>query len=204
VRQDVVGGKRSADHRNGPDPRKGTGRRQYCCSAEAVANQQLRCHPPIRHGSGGADDILHVVRKALAELALALAQAGEVKAQDANASISETPAEASGRQRVFVAGEAVGEDCVGSWLNGASIKCPGELPTGVVRKVEVVRRHALAVFGIGMVETIARIPRGSLVSVSRHAACILEHPREMHQVPRHEGGVSLREIIIQTYSVIAI
>jgi hypothetical protein len=46
----------------------------------------------------------------LAELALALAQAGEVEAQYANALISQSTADASRRQGVLVAGEAVGED----------------------------------------------------------------------------------------------
>jgi len=62
-----------------------------------VADQKLRCHPPRLHGSSSADDILHVVREPLAELALALAQAGEVEAQYANALISQSAADASRR-----------------------------------------------------------------------------------------------------------
>ena len=50
----------------------------------------------------------------------------------------------------------------------------------------------------------ARVPRGSLIAVSRHAAGILQHPREMHQVPSHEGGISLREIVVQPYAAVAI
>ncbi len=55
-----------------------------------------------------------------------------------------------------------------------------------------------------MVEAIARIPRRPLVAMGGNAAGILQHPRQMHQVPGHERRVALGEVVVDADTVIAI
>src|SRR5215208_5690756 len=54
------------------------------------------------------------------------------------------------------------------------------------------------VFGVLVVEPAARVPLRALVPVCRHPAGVLEHLREVHEVPGHEGGVAVGEVVLRT------
>src|SRR5690349_11936219 len=58
------------------------------------------------------------------------------------------------------------------------------------------RRRSGAVLGVLPVEPRARVPLRALVAVARYAARVLEHLREVHQVPGHEGGVAVGEVVL--------
>lgn len=66
----------------------------------------------------------------------------------------------------------------------------GEAGPGPARASEVPS----AVLRVGEVEPAARVPLGALVGVRRDAAGVLEHPRDVHEVPGHEGGVGVWRI----------
>ena len=51
-----------------------------------------------------------------------------------------------------------------------------------------------------MVEVAARLPLGALVAVGGHAAGLVELQRGLHQVPRHERGVALREVVVEPHA----
>jgi len=53
----------------------------------------------------------------------------------------------------------------------------------------------LAVFGIVEVEAASGVPFRALVAVGRDSARVLEHPGQVHQVPRHERGVAVGEVV---------
>ena len=55
---------------------------------------------------------------------------------------------------------------------------------------------ASAVLGVGVVEAAARVPLRALVAVRGDAAGVLEHPRQVQQVPRHERGVAVGEVVL--------
>ena len=52
-----------------------------------------------------------------------------------------------------------------------------------------------AVVGVFEVEPASGVPFGSLVAVGGDAAGVLEHPGQVHQVPGHEGGVAVGEVV---------
>src|SRR6185437_15272886 len=54
-----------------------------------------------------------------------------------------------------------------------------------------------AVFGVVEVITAARVPAGTLVAVGRDAAGVLEHPGQVQQVPGHERGVAVGEVVLR-------
>src|SRR5262245_1556147 len=56
----------------------------------------------------------------------------------------------------------------------------------------------LAVLWIREVEPAARVPLRALVAVGGNAARVLEHPRQMEDVPRREGGVAVREVVLRS------
>jgi hypothetical protein len=47
-----------------------------------------------------------------------------------------------------------------------------------------------------MSESSTRIPFGSLIAVRWDSSGIFDHSGEVHQIPRHERGVSIREIVL--------
>ena len=49
-------------------------------------------------------------------------------------------------------------------------------------------------------EALSGFPCLTVIAVVRDPARLLEHPREMHAIPGHDGGVSLREVIVEAYS----
>ena len=53
-----------------------------------------------------------------------------------------------------------------------------------------------AVVGVREVEPSARVPCGALVAVGRDATCVGDHPREVEQVPGHEGRVPVGEVVL--------
>ena len=53
-----------------------------------------------------------------------------------------------------------------------------------------------AVLGVREVEAAAGVPLRALVAVRGDAAGVLEHPREVQQVPRHERGVAVGEVVV--------
>src|SRR6185503_10923882 len=53
----------------------------------------------------------------------------------------------------------------------------------------------LSMFGVREVETAARIPFGTLIAVGGDAARVGDHAGEVQQVPRHERGVAVREVV---------
>src|SRR6185312_7416835 len=55
----------------------------------------------------------------------------------------------------------------------------------------------LTVFGIAEIEALAFIPFGTLIALGRDAAGAFEEFSQMHEIPRHEGGVAVGEIVIE-------
>ena len=53
-----------------------------------------------------------------------------------------------------------------------------------------------SIFGIREVESRARIPFPTLISVGREAARRLQHPGEVEEVPCHEGRVAIGELVV--------
>jgi hypothetical protein len=53
-----------------------------------------------------------------------------------------------------------------------------------------------AVFRVWEVESAAGLPRRSLVAVRGYPATVLERPGGVHQVPRHECGVAVGEVVV--------
>ena len=51
--------------------------------------------------------------------------------------------------------------------------------------------------GFGEVEAAARVPLRALVAVRRDPAGVLEHPREVHEVPGHERRVAVGEVVLR-------
>jgi hypothetical protein len=58
--------------------------------------------------------------------------------------------------------------------------------------------RSLPVLGVLPAEALALLPRGQLVSVGRDSAGGFQHPGQMHQVPAHEGGVAVGELVLGT------
>ena len=54
-----------------------------------------------------------------------------------------------------------------------------------------------AVLGVGEVEAAAGVPLRALVAVGRDAARVLEHAGEVQQVPGHERGVAVGEVVLR-------
>src|SRR5262245_51860753 len=52
------------------------------------------------------------------------------------------------------------------------------------------------VFGVGEVEAAAGVPGRTLVAVGGDAVGVLQHPGQVQQVPGHEGGVAVREVVL--------
>ena len=50
---------------------------------------------------------------------------------------------------------------------------------------------------VGGVKAAPRIPFRALVTVGGNAAGVFEHPRHMQQIPGHEGGVAVGEIVLR-------
>src|SRR5262249_21296850 len=69
---------------------------------------------------------------------------------------------------------------------------PGRYRTG---SRGAIGGDGLPVFGVGEVETASGVPFRALVAVSRDAARIPEHPGQVQQVPRHERGVAVGEVV---------
>src|SRR5207247_3549599 len=57
-------------------------------------------------------------------------------------------------------------------------------------------RRRRPVLRVREVEPLAGVPIGPLVAVGRDAAGVLEHSRHVEQVPGHEGGVAVREVVL--------
>src|SRR5215213_11590578 len=55
----------------------------------------------------------------------------------------------------------------------------------------------LPVLWIRVVEAAAGVPFRALVAMHGNAARVLEDSRDVEQVPRHEGGVAVREVVVR-------
>ncbi len=55
-----------------------------------------------------------------------------------------------------------------------------------------------AVLGVREVEAAAGVPLRALVAVGGDAAGVLQHPGQVQQVPGHEGGVAVGEVVLGT------
>jgi hypothetical protein len=51
---------------------------------------------------------------------------------------------------------------------------------------------------VRQVPAAACVPQGTLIAMCGNAARIAEESREVHEVPRHEGRVSVREVVLGT------
>jgi hypothetical protein len=82
-----------------------------------VADQDSRGLEHLRHELCGCDKIVHVGGEiGLTEVAFALPQTGEVKAQHGNALLHERLADVTGGPEILCAGEAVGKERTSDWL----------------------------------------------------------------------------------------
>lgn len=50
---------------------------------------------------------------------------------------------------------------------------------------------------VRVVEATAGLPSRARVTVRRDAAGVLDHPRQVQQVPGHEGGVAVGEVVLR-------
>src|SRR6516164_4741563 len=55
----------------------------------------------------------------------------------------------------------------------------------------------LAVFGILEIEAASGVPFRALVAVGGDAAGVFEHPGQVQQVPGHERGVAVGEVVVR-------
>ena len=61
----------------------------------------------------------------------------------------------------------------------------------------LLRGMRSAIFRVGVVSpALAVVPRRPLIAERGDAAGVLQHPGHMHQVPGHEGGVAIGEIVL--------
>src|SRR5690606_19666990 len=65
-------------------------------------------------------------------------------------------------------------------------------------------RASAPVFGILEIEAAPGLPCPPVITLIRQTACLFQHPRHMHQVPRHDRGVALREVVVEACAVVAI
>src|SRR4051794_2824076 len=63
------------------------------------------------------------------------------------------------------------------------------------------RVYSSAVLGVGIIEAAAGVPLRALVAVHRDAAGVLEHARHVQQVPGHERGVAVGEVVVDATGV---
>jgi hypothetical protein len=113
----VLGVTRRADGRHGLDLGDAPRRRQHRGAAQAVADQDLGAAPLAAHQVGRRHKVLEVGREVgVGEVAGALAEAGEVEAEDRDPALGQRPADAHHRLEVLAAGEAVGEQGAGGGL----------------------------------------------------------------------------------------
>src|SRR5258708_8881798 len=61
----------------------------------------------------------------------------------------------------------------------------------------LLRRRRLAVVGVVEVVAAAGVPAGALVAVGGYAAGVLEQPGQVQQVPGHERGVAVGEVVVR-------
>src|SRR5688572_230582 len=65
---------------------------------------------------------------------------------------------------------------------------------GICRRRGTAR--TLPVLRVLEVVPAAGVPAGPLVAVGRDAARVLQHAGQVEQVPRHEGGVAVGEVVL--------
>src|SRR5690606_15180651 len=91
----------------------------------------------------------------------------------------------------------------GFWSAPASNPSPAPLPQGergswlsshVSRLVSFTPR----IIRIRVIELAACVPLLRQVAPGRHAAGVLQHCGEMHEIPRHERGVALGEVVLRS------
>src|SRR5687767_244947 len=75
------------------------------------------------------------------------------------------------------------------------------LPTGRsshTRRSAASTAPGLPVLRVREVGAAAGIPGGALVAVGRYAAGVLQHPRQVQQIPGHERRVAVGEVVLGT------
>ena len=94
----------------------------------------------------------------------------------------------------------------GARRRGITLSPRGRQPRGAARPPRVAdpgRRltaravSASAVLRVLVVEPAAGLPFAPLVAVRRYPAGVLQHPGEVEQVPRHERGVPVGEVVVR-------
>ena len=76
---------------------------------------------------------------------------------------------------------------------GRANRCPARRP----RPATSGSGHRSSVVRVREVEAATRLPQRALLAVRRYAARVLQEPREMEQVPRHERGVAVGEVVLR-------
>jgi len=74
----------------------------------------------------------------------------------------------------------------------------GRSSLGVVEWEHSVGYTKSSAVRLDEVEPLSLVPAGAGVAVGRDAAGRIDHPRQMHEVPRHEGGVAVGEVVLGT------
>ncbi|HCQ8302589.1 hypothetical protein QAA66_025525 [Enterobacter asburiae] len=106
----MVGRRGCAQRANRPYAVEAGSRRDGRRPPQAVSDQQCRHADRALHPVHRRHNVRHAGRKATApEVAFALAQTGEIKAQRGDALLSQRPADAGRGERVLSAGKAVGK-----------------------------------------------------------------------------------------------
>ena len=73
----------------------------------------------------------------------------------------------------------------------------GQSATCVQDPCTSIGRSPSAILRVWVVEAAARIPGGALVAMDRDPARILQHACQVQEIPRHEGGVAIGEIVFK-------
>src|SRR2546430_10723023 len=79
----------------------------------------------------------------------------------------------------------------------AAASPPGRAPTTSTGGL-IAPPDCSAILRVLEVEPAAGVPLRALVAARRNAARVLEHPGQVHQVPGHERGVAVGEVVLRT------
>ena len=137
-----VGGGADGDDGLGAGDLAGGG--EHGGTAQAVADQDAWRQAALLEVGGGARQVLDVgAEVGVGELALAVAEAGEVEAQHGDAEACQALGDAAGGGDVLRAGEAVGEEGGGDGLAVGQVEPGGEHVARVAGEVDPLAAHGV-------------------------------------------------------------
>ena len=142
---DVTRGGRSTDRHHRAHRFQPASRGQHRGTPEAVTDQDLRRLVPRLQGRSGAQQVIDVGGKVgVGEIAVAVAEPGEIEAQHRDTARRQRAADARGRRDILAAGKAVGKQRVGAHLARSlrQFQQAGQLFARGIPKLEFYFVHA--------------------------------------------------------------